>query len=56
MLGGSCLQSSRYYITGAPQCPFPDAYLGSVINAVGFDALYVQFCEYDSTMSFQPMR
>ncbi|KAJ7127171.1 glycoside hydrolase superfamily, partial [Mycena epipterygia] len=35
--------SKPYYITGAPQCPFPDAYLGSVINAVGFDALYVQF-------------
>lgn len=33
---------ARYYVTGAPQCPFPDAYLGSVINAVGFDALYVQ--------------
>ncbi|KAJ7352590.1 glycoside hydrolase [Mycena albidolilacea] len=32
-----------YYITAAPQCPFPDAYLGSIINAVGFDALYVQF-------------
>ena len=36
--------SKSYYITGAPQCPFPDAYLGSVINAVAFDALYVQFC------------
>ncbi|KAF7789642.1 hypothetical protein EIP86_000588 [Pleurotus ostreatoroseus] len=35
--------SKQYYITGAPQCPFPDAYLGSVINAVGFDAVYVQF-------------
>ncbi|KZP27341.1 carbohydrate-binding module family 5 protein, partial [Athelia psychrophila] len=35
--------NKSYYITGAPQCPFPDAYLGSVINAVGFDALYVQF-------------
>ncbi|EKM58395.1 glycoside hydrolase family 18 protein [Phanerochaete carnosa HHB-10118-sp] len=35
--------SKPYYITGAPQCPFPDAYLGSVINAVGFDAVYVQF-------------
>ncbi|KAJ6513432.1 glycoside hydrolase [Mycena sanguinolenta] len=32
-----------YYITAAPQCPYPDAYLGSIINAVGFDALYVQF-------------
>ncbi|EIN09820.1 glycoside hydrolase [Punctularia strigosozonata HHB-11173 SS5] len=35
--------SKTYYITGAPQCPFPDAFLGSVINSVGFDALYVQF-------------
>jgi len=35
--------SKKYYVTGAPQCPFPDAHLGSVINAASFDALYVQF-------------
>ncbi|KAJ6544831.1 glycoside hydrolase family 18 protein [Mycena vulgaris] len=35
--------SKQYYVTAAPQCPFPDAWLGSVINAVAFDALYVQF-------------
>jgi len=35
--------SKKYYVTGAPQCPFPDANLGAVINAVGFDAVYVQF-------------
>ncbi|KAL5522427.1 hypothetical protein ACEPAG_8443 [Sanghuangporus baumii] len=35
--------SKQYYITAAPQCPFPDANLGTVINAVGFDAVYVQF-------------
>ncbi|THH05660.1 hypothetical protein EW145_g4631 [Phellinidium pouzarii] len=35
--------NKQYYITAAPQCPFPDANLGSVINAVGFDAVYVQF-------------
>ncbi|KAF9523546.1 glycoside hydrolase superfamily [Crepidotus variabilis] len=35
--------SKRYWYTAAPQCPFPDAYLGSIINAVGFDAIYVQF-------------
>ncbi|KAJ6478623.1 glycoside hydrolase [Mycena vitilis] len=35
--------SKPYYVTGAPQCSFPDAWLGPVINAVGFDALYVQF-------------
>ncbi|EPT01410.1 hypothetical protein FOMPIDRAFT_96173 [Fomitopsis schrenkii] len=32
-----------YYLTAAPQCPFPDAYLGSIINAEPFDAVYVQF-------------
>lgn len=37
--------SKKYYITGAPQCAFPDAYLGPTLNAVGFDAVYVQFCE-----------
>ncbi|KAI0034212.1 glycoside hydrolase [Vararia minispora EC-137] len=35
--------SKPYYVTGAPQCPFPDAYLGTALNAVGFDAVYVQF-------------
>jgi len=35
--------SKKYYVTAAPQCPFPDAFLGSVLNAVGFDAVYVQF-------------
>ncbi|KAJ6542369.1 glycoside hydrolase family 18 protein [Mycena vulgaris] len=35
--------SKQYYLTAAPQCPFPDAYVGSAINTVGFDAIYVQF-------------
>ncbi|KAH8100033.1 glycoside hydrolase [Cristinia sonorae] len=35
--------SKKYFITAAPQCPFPDAILGSVINSVAFDAVYVQF-------------
>ncbi|GAW04728.1 carbohydrate-binding module family 5 protein [Lentinula edodes] len=38
--------SKQYYITAAPQCVFPDASLGSVINVVAFDAIYVQF--YDN--------
>ncbi|KAF7364510.1 Carbohydrate-binding module family 5 protein [Mycena venus] len=33
----------KYYISAAPQCFFPDAYLGDTLNAVGFDMLYVQF-------------
>lgn len=28
----------------APQCPFPDAYIGTTLNEFGFDAVYVQFC------------
>ncbi|KAF9243871.1 glycoside hydrolase family 18 protein [Melanogaster broomeanus] len=35
--------NAQAYFQGAPQCPFPDAYLGSVIDQVGFDAIYVQF-------------
>ncbi|OSX57816.1 carbohydrate-binding module family 5 protein [Postia placenta MAD-698-R-SB12] len=35
--------SKSYYLTAAPQCPFPDAYVGSVIDAESFDAVYVQF-------------
>ncbi|KAF9448612.1 carbohydrate-binding module family 5 protein [Macrolepiota fuliginosa MF-IS2] len=35
--------SKQYYVTAAPQCPFPDAFLGPVLNAVSFDAVYVQF-------------
>ncbi|KAG6916194.1 hypothetical protein DXG01_008076 [Tephrocybe rancida] len=34
--------SKPYYVTAAPQCVFPDAYLGTVLNAVAFDAIYVQ--------------
>ncbi|OBZ66266.1 Chitinase 2 [Grifola frondosa] len=32
-----------YYITAAPQCPFPDAYIGAALNEAPFDAVYVQF-------------
>ncbi|KAF9474306.1 chitinase [Pholiota conissans] len=33
----------RYYVTAAPQCPFPDAELGNALNSAFFDAVYVQF-------------
>ncbi|KAG9309716.1 glycoside hydrolase family 18 protein [Chiua virens] len=35
--------NKQYYITAAPQCPYPDAYIGTTLNAFGFDAVYVQF-------------
>ncbi|KAI0341213.1 class III chitinase [Trametopsis cervina] len=35
--------SKKYYVTAAPQCVYPDASLGGVLNAASFDAVYVQF-------------
>ncbi|KAG6902322.1 hypothetical protein C0995_001701 [Termitomyces sp. Mi166 len=29
----------RYYITAAPQCPFPDEYIGTALNNAFFDAV-----------------
>lgn len=35
----------RYYVTAAPQCPYPDQYIGAALNEAPFDAVYVQFCK-----------
>ncbi|KAJ7636393.1 glycoside hydrolase family 18 protein [Roridomyces roridus] len=35
--------NKQYFVTAAPQCPFPDAHLGDALNAANFDAIYVQF-------------
>lgn len=35
----------KYYVTAAPQCPFPDQNIGDALNEAPFDAVYVQFCE-----------
>ncbi|KAJ2767609.1 Chitinase 2, partial [Coemansia nantahalensis] len=32
-----------YYIAAAPQCPFPDAYLGPTLDSAWFDMVFVQF-------------
>ncbi|KAJ7312596.1 glycoside hydrolase family 18 protein [Mycena albidolilacea] len=34
---------ASYYLTAAPQCPYPDAWVGCALNTVPFDAVYVQF-------------
>ncbi|GLU24358.1 hypothetical protein SLE2022_403020 [Rubroshorea leprosula] len=41
----------KVYLTAAPQCPFPDAHLGTALNTGLFDYVWVQFynnpqCEY----------
>ncbi|KAL6971973.1 Acidic endochitinase [Sarracenia purpurea var. burkii] len=43
----------KVYLTAAPQCPFPDAYLGNALNTGLFDYVWVQFynnppCQYTS--------
>ncbi|ORX70227.1 glycoside hydrolase, partial [Linderina pennispora] len=35
--------SKEYYIAAAPQCPFPDAWIGSALNSAWFDMVFVQF-------------
>jgi chitinase len=46
--------TKKFLITAAPQCPFPDAYLGSTLTAAAsaFDYLFVQFynnfCAYSA--------
>ncbi|KAJ6596388.1 glycoside hydrolase superfamily [Mycena vulgaris] len=42
----------HYYLTAAPQCPFPDTFVGSAINTIGFDAIYVQFYKEEEDWNF----
>jgi len=48
--------SKKYYVTAAPQCPFPDANIGDALNNAEFDAVYVQFynnyCELSQPSEF----
>ncbi|KAF3340087.1 chitinase A [Carex littledalei] len=45
--------SSQVYLTAAPQCPYPDSYLGPALQTGLFDYVWVQFynnapCQYSS--------
>ncbi|ODQ51005.1 glycoside hydrolase [Saitoella complicata NRRL Y-17804] len=50
--------SKDYYISGAPQCPMPDAYLNAALTTSYFDMIFVQFynnycgVNYYSTSNF----
>ncbi|KAL6304162.1 class III chitinase [Sparassis latifolia] len=35
--------SKQYYVSAAPQCVYPDAYIGLALDDAYFDAVYVQF-------------
>ncbi|XP_028762090.1 acidic endochitinase-like [Neltuma alba] len=46
-------QGRKVYITAAPQCPFPDAWIGNALKTGLFDYVWVQFynnppCQYSS--------
>ncbi|XP_042477170.1 hevamine-A-like [Macadamia integrifolia] len=46
-------EGNKVYLTAAPQCPYPDKYLGTALNTSLFDYVWVQFynnnpCEYTS--------
>ncbi|PIA51752.1 hypothetical protein AQUCO_01100549v1 [Aquilegia coerulea] len=45
----------KVYLTGAPQCPFPDVYMNGALSTGLFDYIWVQFynnyCEYNGDVS-----
>ncbi|KAG2171822.1 hypothetical protein INT43_008202 [Umbelopsis isabellina] len=43
--------SKQYYISGAPQCPFPDQWLGASLDSAWYDFVWVQF--YNNYCSVQ---
>jgi len=43
MNNATAISGKKYLITGAPQCVLPEINMGSMIAAVEFDALYIQF-------------
>ncbi|PHH83548.1 hypothetical protein CDD82_7109 [Ophiocordyceps australis] len=45
----------RFYLTAAPQCVFPDAAVGSTLDAVPFDFVMIQFYNnWCGVSNFQP--
>ncbi|XWS32109.1 hypothetical protein CRYUN_Cryun23aG0132700 [Craigia yunnanensis] len=53
-LKGYSKQGKKVYLTAAPQCPFPDAFVGSALNTGLFDFVWVQFynnppCQFSSS-------
>ena len=52
-LSGYSNQGKKVYLTAAPQCPFPDEWVGGALNTGLFDYVWVQFfnnppCQYSS--------
>ncbi|WCJ19302.1 Acidic endochitinase [Euphorbia peplus] len=48
--------SRKVYLSAAPQCPFPDAWVGNALNTGLFDYVWIQFynnppCQYTSNVT-----
>ena len=41
--GSKTKSRKNFYLTAAPQCPFPDQNVGKILNNVSLDAVFVQF-------------
>nr|KJB61884.1 hypothetical protein B456_009G389700 [Gossypium raimondii] len=60
-LSGYSQRSKKVYLTAAPQCPFPDAWVGGALKTGLFDYVWVQFynnpqCQYtDAGSGFIPV-
>ncbi|XP_027360095.1 hevamine-A-like [Abrus precatorius] len=55
-LKGYSYRGKNVYLTAAPQCPFPDAWIGNALKTGLFDYVWVQFynnppCQYSSEVS-----
>ncbi|KAG4207178.1 hypothetical protein ERO13_A03G050800v2 [Gossypium hirsutum] len=53
-LSGYGKRGKKVYLTAAPQCPFPDAWVGGALKAGLFDYVWVQFydnppCQYSTS-------
>ncbi|ERM98251.1 acidic endochitinase [Amborella trichopoda] len=53
MLSGFSRRGKKVYLSAAPQCPFPDAWVGGALKTGFFDYVWVQFynnppCQYTS--------
>jgi len=48
--------SNTYYISGAPQCPLPEANMGDAIDNAKFDYLFIQFYNNDFCSAYQFVR
>ncbi|EGW32173.1 uncharacterized protein SPAPADRAFT_55693 [Spathaspora passalidarum NRRL Y-27907] len=48
--------SKSYYLSAAPQCPYPDTYVGDLISDVPLDYLFIQFynnnCQVSGDFNF----